>query len=93
MKILTNKDIKYFDSIIKSIAKKYRFIVEFEDLVSEGYLGLCEAAKKYKKDHESNSTFKGFAYRYIRGRIINAVNKQNKHNEIFIETWETEKKI
>lgn len=61
--------------VAQSCAKKLPFWLELDDLISAGQLGLIEAAEKY--DPERGIPFAGFAYRFIRGRIIDSNRRRN----------------
>lgn len=66
---LVNKNIKY----IYWVAHKFCSKNNFEDLVSEGKIGFLKALKKY--NIESSSEFLAYAYPYIKGEILNYINK------------------
>ena len=60
---------------VVSIAKYYQGNgLTISDLISEGNIGLINAAKKY--DYTLNNQFSSFAVAYIRTAICNALNKQ-----------------
>jgi len=54
--------------MIYSIAHKYSFGSDFEDLCQVGQLGLLKAYENYNKDIGSN--FSSYAYLYIKGEIL-----------------------
>ena len=54
--------------MIYSIAHKYSFGNDFEDLCQVGQLGLLKAYENYNKDIGSN--FSSYAYLYIKGEKI-----------------------
>lgn len=54
--------------MIYSIAHKYSFGSDFEDLCQVGQLGLLKAYENYNKDVGSN--FSSYAYLYIKGEIL-----------------------
>lgn len=54
--------------MIYSIAHKYSFGTDFEDLCQVGQLGLLKAYENYNKDIGSN--FSSYAYLYIKGEIL-----------------------
>lgn len=54
--------------MIYSIAHKYSFGSDFEDLCQVGQVGLLKAYENYDKDVGSN--FSSYAYLYIKGEIL-----------------------
>lgn len=54
--------------MIYSIAHKYSFGTDFEDLCQVGQVGLLKAYENYDKDVGSN--FSSYAYLYIKGEIL-----------------------
>jgi len=54
--------------MIYSIAHKYSFGTDFEDLCQVGQLGLLKAYENY--DKEVGSNFSSYAYLYIKGEIL-----------------------
>ena len=67
--------IEQYSGIIYSLAKRMTRNKETqEELVQEGYLGLCEAYKNFNSDKKVNLTT--YAYYRIRGRMLNYFKKQ-----------------
>lgn len=54
--------------MIYSIASNYRGLAELEDLLQEGYIGLCEAVRHY--DADQGATFLSYASFWIRQVIV-----------------------
>ncbi|HXH30151.1 MAG TPA: sigma-70 family RNA polymerase sigma factor [Bacteriovoracaceae bacterium] len=54
---------------------QYHQVLEFEDLVTVGVIGLIDAMNKYK--HEKKNQFKTYAEFRIRGEIIDELRKQD----------------
>ena len=54
---------------------QYHHVLEFEDLVMVGVIGLIDAMNKYKKDKKNQ--FKTYAEFRIRGEIIDELRKQD----------------
>lgn len=71
--------IKNFMPAIRYWAKHYHYqyhqVLEFEDLVMVGVIGLIDAMNKYKKDKKNQ--FKTYAEFRIRGEIIDELRKQD----------------
>ncbi len=71
--------IKNFMPSIRYWAKHYHYqyhqVLEFEDLVMVGVIGLIDAMNKYKK--EKKNQFKTYAEFRIRGEIIDELRKQD----------------
>jgi len=71
--------IKNFMPTIRYWAKHYHYqyhqVLEFEDLVMVGVIGLIDAMNKYKK--EKQNLFKTYAEFRIRGEIIDELRKQD----------------
>ena len=71
--------IKNFMPTIKYWAKHYHYqyhqVLDFEDLVMVGVIGLIDAMNKYKKDKKNQ--FKTYAEFRIRGEIIDELRKQD----------------
>ncbi len=76
-------DIKAIETLIKanqkfviSIANKYRNKgIEIDDLISEGNIGMIQAAKNF--DETKNTRFVNFAAKYIKQAIEKAIKEQN----------------
>jgi RNA polymerase sigma factor FliA len=71
--------IKNFMPTIRYWAKHYHYqyhqVLEFQDLVMVGIIGLIDAMNKYKK--EKSNQFKTYAEFRIRGEIIDELRKQD----------------
>lgn len=71
--------IKSFMPTIRYWAKHFHYqyhqVLEFEDLVMVGIIGLIDAMNKYKK--EKKNQFKTYAEFRIRGEIIDELRKQD----------------
>ena len=71
--------IKNFMPTIRYWAKHYHYqyhqVLDFEDLVMVGIIGLIDALNKYKKDKKNQ--FKTYAEFRIRGEIIDELRKQD----------------
>jgi RNA polymerase sigma factor for flagellar operon FliA len=71
--------IKNFMPTIRYWAKHYHYqyhqVLEFQDLVMVGIIGLIDAMNKYKKDKKNQ--FKTYAEFRIRGEIIDELRKQD----------------
>ncbi len=71
--------IKNFMPTIRYWAKHYNYqyhqVLDFEDLVMVGIIGLIDAMNKYKKDKKNQ--FKTYAEFRIRGEIIDELRKQD----------------
>src|SRR5690606_22973186 len=71
--------IKNFMPTIRYWAKHYHYqyhqVLEIEDLVMVGVIGLIDAMNKYKKDKKNQ--FKTYAEFRIRGEIIDELRKQD----------------
>ncbi len=71
--------IKNFMPTIRYWAKHYHYqyhqVLEFQDLVMVGIIGLIDAMNKYKK--EKKNQFKTYAEFRIRGEIIDELRKQD----------------
>jgi len=68
--------------IVKGIAASCRHMfpsIPFDDLVSCGYVGLCDAAGRYRPDR---GAFAPFAYQRIRGAIIDAHKRKAYREEL-----------
>ena len=60
-----------YQSYIKAIASKYQWILDLDDLMQEGRLGLLDAIKKFKLDKQVK--FKTFATPWIKKRMLRAI--------------------
>ncbi len=63
-----------YTTLIRSLARTY-FLAggDEEDLCQEGLIGLFAAANAYDEEKQGSSSFKTFAYRCIKSRILNAI--------------------
>lgn len=59
---------------VAKMAHKYEHLVEFDDLLQEGYLALCEAVQKY--DSSKGALFLTFASYCIKTRYMRYVSSQ-----------------
>lgn len=69
--------IKNNDGIIRKIANKFYGInkmIEFDDLIQVGVIGLIAAVKKYDPDMENAASFITYAFQYIKREIYSCVN-------------------
>jgi len=63
--------------IVLSIAKKYEGMgLSLEDLIQEGYFGLCDALEGFDPYYEPHTRFTTFAFPYVKRRILIALNKK-----------------
>lgn len=62
--------------LIAKAAKKYKAYAEFDDLMQEGYIGLCNAADSYEPG--KGATYATYAYRVICGTMLNYL-RNSKH--------------
>lgn len=69
---LVNKNIKYIYWVAHKYCLQGISCISFEDLVSEGKLGLFKALKNY--DIENSSEFLAYAYPYIKKEMLNYIN-------------------
>jgi len=65
------KLIRQYKQYIQVIASKYKWFLDQEDLIQEGYLGLIEAAKRFNVSKKV--TFKTFATQYIKKHMLRAI--------------------
>jgi RNA polymerase sigma factor (sigma-70 family) len=69
--------IKANGGIVRKLANKFNGInkmVEFDDLVQVGTIGLINAASKYNNDLENKASFITYAFQYIKREIYSCVN-------------------
>ena len=59
-------------------ARKFK-ISENDELISEGYLGLCHAAKKYNP--EKGAKFATYAYMWIKADIIDYLRREMRYDD------------
>lgn len=64
-----------YAKMIYSIARKYSFGSDFEDLCQVGQLGLIKAYENFNEDY--GSKFSSYAYTYIKGEILKYI-RENK---------------
>lgn len=64
-----------YEKMIYSIAHKYSFGNDFEDLCQVGRIGLIKALENFNEEYGSN--FSSYVYKYIRGEILKYV-RENK---------------
>jgi RNA polymerase sigma factor (sigma-70 family) len=65
-------------AIARKVQVKLYFQYDFEELVSEGYVGLCQAAIRW--DSENTNSFRTYSYYRIYGAMIDYVRKQRKNS-------------
>jgi RNA polymerase sigma factor (sigma-70 family) len=58
-------------NMVYEITKPYKCLRNYEDILSEGMLGLCNAATKFEPIRGNN--FSTFAYMHILGRCLNFI--------------------
>lgn len=78
------------EGIVKKLANKFNGInkmVEFDDLVQAGTIGLINAASKYNNDLENKAGFITYAFQYIKREIFSCVNgrseKEISNNKLY----------
>ena len=82
---MDNDFVKKYINLVRNIAHTFKNTgIDFEDLVQEGLLGLCEAHNKY--DENRGASFPTFATHCIKNKILAYVIKENKH---FVEINES----
>ncbi len=76
--------------IVRKLANKFYGInkmVEFDDLVQVGTIGLINAASKYNNDLENKANFITYAFQYIKREIFSCVNgrseKEISNNKLY----------
>jgi RNA polymerase sigma factor (sigma-70 family) len=73
--------IKANSGIVKKLANKFYGInkmVEFDDLVQAGTIGLMAAANKYDNNLKDKANFITYAFQYIKREIYSCVNGRSK---------------
>ncbi|NRT78649.1 sigma-70 family RNA polymerase sigma factor [Clostridium beijerinckii] len=82
--------IKANSGMIKKLANKFNGInkmIEFDDLVQAGIIGLINAASKYNNDLENKASFITYAFQYIKREIFSCVNgrseKEISNNKLY----------
>ena len=65
--------VKVMTPVVKKFARKYtrNHYHIYEDLMQDGYMGICEAWEKF--DHSKGASFTTYAWFYIRKKIQNTV--------------------
>ncbi|AQS04179.1 sigma-70 family RNA polymerase sigma factor [Clostridium beijerinckii] len=78
------------EGIVKKLANKLNGInkmVEFDDLVQAGTIGLINAANKYNNELENKASFITYAFQYIKREIFLCVNgrseKEISNNKLY----------
>ncbi|WP_459481451.1 sigma-70 family RNA polymerase sigma factor [Clostridium saccharoperbutylacetonicum] len=69
------------DGIVRKLANKFLGInkmIEFDDMVQAGTIGLINAANKYDNDLESKASFITYAFQYIKREIYSCVNGKSE---------------
>lgn len=67
--------IRSNEKLVYSLIKKYSNNDNYEDLYQVGMLAIIKAAKKY--DENSNVKFSTYAYLYVKGEILRAINSKS----------------
>lgn len=70
--------VKNADLVHKYIHKYYPDYEDNDDVISQGYLGLVKASRKYRNDHKA--PFRSFARRYIQGEIDEYLKSEVDYN-------------
>ncbi len=65
-------NILEYEGLVRSIVSKYSFRGDYDDLYQAGMLGLQTAMQKY--DIKKESSFTDYAYLWIKGEVLKAVN-------------------
>lgn len=87
--------IKSNTGIVRKIALKYNALnklLELDDLVQSGTIGLIAAANKYDITMEKRANFITYAFQYIEREIYNCVNgrsSRNINNNKFYKTFKS----
>ncbi|ABR37096.1 sigma-70 family RNA polymerase sigma factor [Clostridium beijerinckii] len=78
------------EGIVKKLANKFNGInkmIEFDDLVQAGIIGLINAANKYNNELENKASFITYAFQYIKREIFSCVNgrseKEISNNKLY----------
>lgn len=83
------------EGIVRKLANKYNGLnklIEFDDLVQSGTIGLIAAANKYDIAMEKRANFITYAFQYIEREIYNCVNgrsSRNINNNKFYKTFKS----
>lgn len=81
--------------IVRKLATKYNGLnklIEFDDLIQSGTIGLINAANKYDITMENRANFITYAFQYIEREIYNCVNgrsSKNINNTKFYKTFKS----
>ncbi|WP_315074806.1 sigma-70 family RNA polymerase sigma factor [uncultured Clostridium sp.] len=87
--------IKNNEGIVRKLANKYNGLnklVEFDDLVQSGTIGLIAAAGRYDITMEKRANFITYAFQAIEREIYNCVNgrsSRNINNNKFYKTFKS----
>ena len=76
--------------IIRKIANKFYGInkmIEFDDLIQVGVIGLITAAKKYDINMENKANFITYAFYYIKREIVSCVNGRSSKDIKIKRKW------
>lgn len=80
---------KQYEPMIHKIIRSLNIYKDKEEYFHSGLIGLWEAAEAFDPE---KGEFTNYAYSYIKGQILNEMNRKNKHDErSFIpkeEFWE-----
>ena len=79
-----------YEKLVCSIANRYRYYADFEDLKQEGMKGLLKAVEKYVPN--PNTKFSTYASFWIRGEILDFLGK-DKNIKISKEIMSLSRKI
>lgn len=76
--------IRECDNLVKKIAWKYRgyinAILDIEDLIQLGYIGVYKATKYYDVEKSNGKTFSNYAAQYVKGSILSEL-RYKKYRE------------
>lgn len=79
-----------YEKLVCSIANRYRYYADFEDLKQEGMKGLLKAVEKYQPN--SNTKFSTYAVYWIRGEILDYLGR-DKNIKVSKEIMSLSKKV
>ena len=83
--ILNNRPLVWY--IVKNLSKYYDWIEkEIDDIIGQGYVYLCEAARAYNYQQETESPVKYFGvylYYQLIGKLKYFIKSRNKAKELF----------
>lgn len=75
-------DIRNHQGLIHKIARRYRWSLgpgwDYEDIVSEGNIGLCKAIEMYDPNHPSGAGFATYAQNWVNQYIRKACEDQSR---------------